>query len=217
MAGSPCLDKAITLSVVGQIEIGLQAQIVSVAVVAANPTIEAAAEAQIACVAVVSASPTIAVGLGTPATDWQQRWAQLQRDLRSLRRRSSGGLTRLKVTRKRDRLFTFLVDAYHLKDLLKDASGSTGIPRQAVENAVTNDRSLALLADLANLNKHGQLDRPPRSGDVPTITSVEGVTVAGGWQLRLSISHSGTTIDGVTLAGDATKAWRRELKAWGLL
>ena len=86
--------------------------------------------------------------LGTPATDWRQRWAQLQRDLRSLRRRSSGGLTSLKVTRKRDLLFTFLVDAYHLKDLLKDASGSTGIPKQAVENAVTNDVSLALLADL---------------------------------------------------------------------
>jgi hypothetical protein len=107
--------------------------------------------------------------------------------------------------------------AYHLKDLLKDASGSTGISKRAVESAVTNDASLALLADLANLNKHGQLDRPPRSGAVPAITSVEGVTVADGWQLRVTISHGGTTIDGVTLAGDATEAWRRELKAWGLL
>jgi hypothetical protein len=59
-----------------------------------------------------------------------------------------------------------------------------------VEQAITSDPNLALLADLANLDKHFKLSRAPRSGDVPTIT-VKGVQPGsgeGGWRLEATIA-----------------------------
>jgi hypothetical protein len=52
------------------------------------------------------------------------------------------------------RLQSFYIQAYHLKDALKSAP--------AIEPAIAADPALALLADLANLDKHSRLNRPPR-------------------------------------------------------
>jgi hypothetical protein len=117
----------------------------------------------------------------------------------------------------RDRLFSFFVLTYHLKDGLKEESG---IEANIIEGAVRADPDLALLADLANLDKHGRLDRPPRSGSVPRIGEVAGLqdgAGSDGWRLSMPIHHGDRTLDGLTVARGAVDAWRRHLKGWKLL
>ena len=78
--------------------------------------------------------------------------------------------------------------------------------------------ALALIADLANLDKHGKLNGPPRSGNVPHLSAAKGATkLDGSWQLRLDIEHGGQELDGVQVAADAVQAWRRVLTEWGLI
>lgn len=88
-----------------------------------------------------------------------------------------------------------------------------------MEAAVTNEPALALLADLANLDKHGNLNRPPRSGHVPMILGASGSssTANGGWKLELEIEDDGARLDGLEVAGEAVTAWRRVLSGWGLI
>jgi hypothetical protein len=49
----------------------------------------------------------------------------------------------------RHQLHSLYIQAYHLKDALKDESTTTGVGGQKVEDAITNTPELALLADLA--------------------------------------------------------------------
>src|SRR5215211_233346 len=53
------------------------------------------------------------------------------------------------------------------KDALIAASGPHGVTASTIEAAITNDPDLALLADLANIDKHFKLSRPARSGHAP--------------------------------------------------
>lgn len=110
------------------------------------------------------------------------------------------------------RLQSFYIQAYHLKDALKSVA-------PAIESAISVDPALTLLADLANLDKHSRLNRPPRSGEVPMIVSVSGVKPGSedGWKLRLEIKHKGQTLDGMDVARKAMDAWRAYLKTSGLL
>ena len=114
-------------------------------------------------------------------------------------------------------LHSFFVQAYHLKDSLIQDSGVTGLTAATIESAITADPHLALLADLANLDKHGKLSKPPRSGDLPT-WELSGASDGGaGWRLSLKIRHKGTTHDGLTFADEAVSAWRSQLQSWGLI
>jgi hypothetical protein len=119
----------------------------------------------------------------------------------------------------RHRLHSFYIQAYHLKDALKEEEASTGVPKATVENAITSEPALSLLADLANLDKHGNLNQPPRSGHVPQIVGAAGTSSSekAGWRLDLEIRHDGNPLDGLEVAEDAVAAWRRVLIGWGLL
>src|SRR5262245_9935394 len=112
----------------------------------------------------------------------------------------------------RDQLLAFFVQAYHLKDSLSQASG---IDRGGLECAITKEPDLALLADLANLDKHGRLTRPPRSGSVPRVDdSVSGIQDGAGregWRLGVTLHHGGRRIDGLAFANAVVDAWRRHL------
>ncbi len=103
--------------------------------------------------------------------------------------------------------------AYHLKDLLRTESQ---IPDQRIEDAITNTPELALLCDLANLTKHGALNRT-RSGVAPVIVSREGSSCEGGWRLAVTIRHGVATHDGLDVARAAVDAWRQALTGWALL
>lgn len=63
----------------------------------------------------------------------------------------------------RDRLINFYLDAYHLKDWIKN-DPAAGAASRSVEGFVKNSASLRLCADLANGAKHLRLTTP-KTGD----------------------------------------------------
>jgi len=86
----------------------------------------------------------------------------------------------------------------------------------SVETAINTNPQLALLADLANLSKHAKLTKPPRSGAVPTLGKLSGVSGAAGWMLSLPVVHGAQVLDGIAVALAAIAAWRRTLAAVNL-
>lgn len=99
---------------------------------------------------------------------------------------------------------------------MKDAAPSLGLNASDIEDAITNDQRLALLADLANLDKHFKLTKPPRSGYVPLIEQLSGVDNAAGngWLLSVKIKHGTSILDGLAVARDSITAWQEKLSAW---
>jgi hypothetical protein len=133
----------------------------------------------------------------------------------------TGSRSAERINNERHKLHAFYVQTYHIKDALIADAANTGISEAAVEQAVTGDPALALLADLANLDKHVDLTRKPRSGHVPVIKGARGTTSPGSgpdtWRLDLEIEHAGRTLDGLQVADDAVRSWRKHLIGWGLL
>jgi len=164
---------------------------------------------------------TVSVTL-TPAEqgrDWRRRWTEVQQDVNKLSSPERGEMSADAVHSVSHRLQSLFIQTYHLKDALKVATPSHGISPSEIERAISSDGDLALLADLANLDKHGNLDRPPRSGHVPKVLSAEGTSdpASQGWRLTLSIAHAETVRDGIEVAQAAVEAWRRHLTNWGLI
>lgn len=152
---------------------------------------------------------------------WERRWQDAQDQLARLLAPRTELLSADAIHAAHADLQAFYIQTYHLKDLLREASGATGVSKQEIENAITNDPDLALLADLANLDKHGRLNSPPRSGHAPRVVQVGGTTgrgaTSGEWQLDVSIEHRGNYLDGLEIAKRILSAWRRTLKNWKLV
>lgn len=177
-----------------------------------NVVVQAEAAAVLAFAGIATAS------LGSPhQSGWLPRWKDLNQELSRITRLHRGNASSTAVHKAGLRLLEFFVSAYNLKDSLKTTSAIDG---EVIEKAVTNDDDLALLADLANLRKHEVLDpaRSTRSGDAPSVLLIWADSrPQGGWKLRLDVAHKSHTIDGVEVARRAVRAWRRELKGWGLI
>lgn len=156
---------------------------------------------------------------GNQTRDWKQRWKLVQDELSLILRPRTEALSAESIHTALQHLFSFFIAAYHLKDALKDSAGGIGLNPSDVEDAVTNDARLALLADLANLDKHMKLSHVPRSGTVPVIGEVSGSDArdGGGWQISVQIKHGARILDGLAVAEDATNAWREKLLAWRLI
>ena len=106
----------------------------------------------------VSSSLSMELVPGTQARDWRQRWIGIQEHLKRLRAAHPEPMSAASIQNANHDLQSFFVQAYHLKDSLKQDAGTTGVPETTIENAITADPHLALLADLANLDKHGKWD-----------------------------------------------------------
>lgn len=156
---------------------------------------------------------------GNQSRDWKQRWNQAQKSLQSVLSPSTETMSRESIHAWLQQFFSFFIHAYHLKDALKDAALSLGLNTSDIEAAITNDPRLALLADLANLDKHCKLTKPARSGYVPVIKQISGVDSAAGngWLLSVQIEHGTVILDGLTVAKDAIAAWQEKLSTWGIL
>ncbi|MDD3816227.1 MAG: hypothetical protein PHZ02_16465 [Desulfocapsaceae bacterium] len=117
------------------------------------------------------------------------------------------------------RLCSFYILSYHLKDALKEAAKELGLKPSDVEGAITKDARLAILADLANIDKHVLLNRPPRSGAIPSIERISGVDdiANSGWKLSAQIRHGESILDGLAVAREAVNAWQEWLKTWRLI
>jgi hypothetical protein len=83
----------------------------------------------------------------------------------------------------------------------KTESRSLGLSEKEIEAAITAEPALALLTDLANLDKHLNLNPPPRSGDIPQIGDATGFQRGSGEGAGAYTSRSST------MAGNAM-VWR---------
>jgi hypothetical protein len=162
----------------------------------------------------MSTSLSTSLSPGVQDRDWRLKWQQLEARLP----RVSGPRTEQRSTAAihsaTQDLFEFFVSAYHLKDAV---IADKVVSKQAVEDAINHSPTLALLADLANLDKHRKLTKPPRSGGVPVVAKVSDISAGPGWQLVVSICHKGAMVDGVAFTTQAVDEWRRHLRAWNLL
>src|SRR2546427_10930785 len=61
---------------------------------------------------------------------------------------------------------------WNAKDHLKKRATAVGQSPQMIENIINTDPDVAICADLANSQKHGGLDRKPRSAQNPTLATV---------------------------------------------
>lgn len=156
---------------------------------------------------------------GNQARDWKQRWSQVQKDIQSVSSPSVETMSGESIHAWLQQLFSFFIHAYHLKDALKDAAPSLGLTASDIEAAIKNDLRLALLADLANLDKHFKLTKPPKSGCVPIIEQISGVDSAAGngWFLSVKVKHGTVILDGLAVAKDSIAAWQEKLSAWEIL
>jgi hypothetical protein len=156
---------------------------------------------------------------GNQARDWKQRWSQIQKNLHSVSSPRTEIMSAESIYGWAQQLFSFFIYTYHLKDALEDVAPSLGLNVSDIEAAITNDPRLALLADLANLDKHVKLTKPPRSGYVPDIKQISGIDSAmgKGWLLSVKIKHGTVILDGLAVAKDAVAAWQEKLSAWGIL
>lgn len=164
----------------------------------------------------IAGSLSIKMTARPPEPRWEQLWNQIQTELDSLLAPNGKPLGRTSVIEARDRLRGFFVLAYHLKDLLI-ADGL--VSKERVESRINDDQRLALLADLANLHKHGRLRRA-RSDTLLSFGEVSGVQrgdAKGGWRLDLPIEIDQATYDGLTVANEAIDALRAALVEWGLI
>jgi hypothetical protein len=156
--------------------------------------------------------------------DWRQRWEALKREANSLNMRMMTPCSAESIASERQRLQSFFIQCYALKDILI-MEAPNAVSASTVENAVTTDPNLALIADLANLDKHGRLTRkmkgsasPARSGTIPTYGRVSGDSHSGssGWRLSLEIIHGQQKLDGVELAQRGIAAWQRFFTSLGI-
>lgn len=165
-------------------------------------------------------SISIAMRPGDQRQDWQRRWSDVKEQLPRLLAPREEELSGSAIFAARAELLSFFVRSYHIKDALCAEASPLGLSREAIEEAITADSDLALLADLANLDKHLRLNRPPRSGSVPVIEDASGVRAGsgeGGWMLELPIRHAGAVRDGLDVATVTTATWEALLERWGLL
>ncbi len=155
---------------------------------------------------------------GKQNRDWKQRWELLKHDFEEIAAPRSNSMSRDAIHIAYQRLCSFYIYAYHLKDALKSASSEHGISKSVIESEITNDSRLAILADLANLDKHSQLTNKPRSGAIPNC-KISGIDNAdgSGWLLSVKINHGVDLKDGIVVAKDALTAWHEKLNMWGLL
>ena len=144
---------------------------------------------------------------------WANRWEDIQGRHDELLKPQTVAASGDSIQAAERELTWFYGLAYHLKDLL---IRETTVGQSTVEAAITNTPTLALLADLANLTKHGHL-KSVRSGVAPVVVRREGASCPGGWRLTLTIQHGSATYDGLDFASQAVDAWRVTLAAWSLI
>lgn len=164
--------------------------------------------------ATVSAHVSTALRPGRQDRDWRVRWEQLEARLPNVVTPRSEARSAAAIHSATQGLLQFFISAYHLKDaLIEDGA----VSRRTVENAIGRSHVLALLTDLANLDKHRRLTRGTKSGDVPVLESVSDVSDGPRWRLVVTIRHQGRTIDGTTFATTAIDEWRTLLERWRLI
>ena len=155
---------------------------------------------------------------GEQSRSWERRWKNVKSALQELSRPISGVMSGESIHSEAQRLLSLIVDIYNIKDALKAEATSLGIRPQAVEDATNRDPRLTLIADLANLEKHATLSKPPRSGIIPSVTQIVGQDVRGttGWRSVVTICHGMAALDALEVAKDGILGWEDALGNLGI-
>jgi len=156
---------------------------------------------------------------GSQVRNWELRWKLIKGQLQSILEPRIEAMSGELIHFAAQELFSFFISTYHLKDALKEEASAPGLKPADIESAISGDSRLALLADLANLDKHFRLKRPPRSGVVPVVGKISGVDHSSGrgWQVCVKIQHGSRTMDALLVARDSVDAWRHCLTGWHLI
>lgn len=105
-----------------------------------------------------------------------------------------------------DQILIFFIFCHQLKDwIIKE----TSIPRREIEDYVTNNRCLAICADLANGIKHlgiGDGYNPRAGGDLRA-REAYAITASGNVVPRPIISLDGSIVDVADLARECMQKW----------
>lgn len=151
--------------------------------------------------------------------DWNIRWMLINNEIKEILSPIFEPMSATLIHAAHQKLCSFFIQAYHLKDALKGAAPGLRLRPEDVEEAINNDPRLALLADLANLDKHFKLSRPPRSGHTPVFEQIHGVDSesGNGWRLVASIKHGSLLLDGIAVAQDVIAAWNEKMRSWNLI
>lgn len=156
--------------------------------------------------------------------NWLQRWEEIQADLDRIHALHTELRCDNSIKKASSHLHDFFIRAYHLKDLLIQDASTTNVLGTTIEKAINDEPVFSLLADLANLEKHGALNKPPRSGEIPRIGRISGMDEfpdrsghRPSWRFSMEIHHKNQTHDALTIASSAVVAWRAHLKQWGLI
>ena len=108
-------------------------------------------------------------------------------------------------------VLTFFTVSYHLRDwLLRDAPSV----QADLDDLFTTSKPLRLTADIANIAKHFDLTRPPRTGRQLSFAR-EYVPGGMGWfgrDGRLVVLSDGEKIDVLDLATEAEQVWTAFLR-----
>jgi hypothetical protein len=118
-----------------------------------------------------------------------------------------------------DDVYHFFMDAWHLKDWIKNDPSVTFPDRNQIENDVGDVKALRIAADFANGAKH-MIRTRSRSENAQFAKRRVSVTLgdpkARGTQERILNLSDGTSISAETLAGEVMTAWRLLLTKWQL-
>ena len=151
--------------------------------------------------------------------DWRHRWERLREHEGILSKPRTQPFTGPSIQAARHELHWFFIQAYHLKDALKNDAIALRLNPRDVEEAINASPALALAADLANFDKHGVFKKgyKPRSGHTPRTVGVSGMSITGEWRLNLTIQHGSRQVDGISLAAEIIKQWADVLSKFGLV
>src|SRR5882762_1930121 len=87
----------------------------------------------------VTGSISMELTPGRQARDWRERWIQIQEHVKRMRVPHSEPMSAASIQNANHDLHSFFVQAYHLKDWLKQDAGTTGVLGTTIEDAITAD------------------------------------------------------------------------------
>lgn len=148
-------------------------------------------------------------------SDVRKHYHLMMRAYNKLKKIYTDNGSNIENTEAPDAAKTFFINCYHLKDRLKEHPSAPH-----VEGFINATPHLALLADIANKAKHGELNKKPRSGNVPqegnkhmTMKFGSGRAVTTG---SFAITSVGKEYDALDLATSCVEAWDSFLKSCGI-
>jgi len=116
---------------------------------------------------------------------WREQWERVQRTfewVKTFTQESTPGAPNETTDDRKDRVASFFLHCYHLKDWLKNDPASKAQARD-VETELNKNEVMQIVADLANGTKHGDLTvgrYGPKTGDPTTALTRQDIVVTTG-------------------------------------